>query len=143
MCEGDAVEQVAGQRGEAASGEGRERVVELEGELAEARRTIEQMERRQRIDALLAESETVDFEAARLLTERAVAEMDEPDVAMAVEDLRRHRPWLFSRRERGESGVMSARVDEEAETAASAASRAATSGHRRDLLAYLRLRRRG
>ena len=125
---------------------GVERVEELERELGEARRTIEALERRQRVDALLVEAEAVDLEAARLLTERAVEQMDEPDVSAAVEELRRHRPYLFRRREGGAGGgggVMAAREEEgDGGEVSQAAAEAAASGDRRALLRYLRLRRR-
>ncbi len=117
---------------------------QLERELAEARRTIEHLERRQRIDALLAEADAIDLDAARLLTERAVETMDEPDLALAVKDLKRHKPYLFRRPAPPWSGsTMSPRSDGEGDDlATAAASRAAQSGARRDLLDYLRLRRR-
>ena len=127
---------------------GVERVEALERELGEARRTIEALERRQKVDALLVESEAVDVEAARLLTERAVEQMDEPDVSAAVEELRRHRPYLFRRRGGGGDGgggggVMAAREEEgDGGEVNQAAAEAAASGDRRDLLRYLRLRRR-
>ncbi|MEX0886049.1 MAG: hypothetical protein WD009_06380 [Phycisphaeraceae bacterium] len=136
-------DEVVGDGGQVGEG----RVELLEGELVEARRTIERLERRARIDALLTESEAVDLEAARLLTECAVEQMDEPDVSAAVEELRRHRPYLFRRRVGGVggvggAGVMAAREEEDGGAATHAAAEAAASGDRRDLLRYLRLRRR-
>ena len=64
-------------------------------ELEQARQTVSQLERRQAIDEVLTDAETVDLEVARLLTEAAVSMMDEPDIRMAIEDLRRHKPYLF------------------------------------------------
>jgi hypothetical protein len=69
--------------------------------------------------------------------------MAQPDVELAVEELRRSKPYLFRRRA-ALAGAMPARsrgagaqsTDEAAETAAA-------SGDRRDLLNYLRLRRNG
>ena len=106
-------------------------------------RLVEQMaaiERRQRIDQLLIEADAVDLEAARLLTEHAVAQMDDADVAEAVADLRRHKPYLFRRVSEG-VGSMSPRIRDggAVDEAADAAMR---SGDRRDLLRYLRMRRR-
>ena len=99
------------------------------------------MERQQKIDRLLAESEAIDLEAARLLTEAAVEEMEEPDVEAVVEDLRRHKPYLF--RQRGPVRLaMGARTRAGSqERAEDAAREASMSGNRRDLLRYLRLRR--
>lgn len=116
---------------------------EAEAQLAHSRREIGRLERQQKIDRLLAESGAIDLEAARLLTEAAVEGMDEPDVEAAVEDLRRHKPYLFRQRgplrlamgPRSPSGWQ--------ERAEDAAAEARMSGNRRDLLRYLRLRRKG
>lgn len=121
-----------------------ERLEQLQGELGEAHQTVEHLERRQQIDALLAEADAIDIEAARLLTERAVEQMSEPDVQLAVADLRRTRPYLFRHRSTDGSGAMAARfgsTDSPPAVAEQAAQRAVTSGDRRDLLDYLRLRR--
>lgn len=109
--------------------------------LNEANEAIERLERRQRIDALLTESESVDLAVARLLTEQAVSEMDEPDVDLAVKDLRRHKPYLFRQQSYG-SPAMAAHPTDTADPAEQAAERAINSGNRRDLLDYLKLRRR-
>lgn len=109
----------------------------------EAEQAIESLERRQRIDELLAEADTVDMEAARLLTEVAVQSMDEPDLAEAVDDLRRHKPYLFHREGRGVGGLaLAPRLEGVDDPLAQAAEQAQHSGDRRDLLRYLRLRRR-
>jgi hypothetical protein len=77
----------------------------LQADLAAARETIRALERRQKIDAALADSDPIDTEVARLLTEAAVAGMDEPDVKLAIEDLRRQKPYLFRRREAGPAAM--------------------------------------
>lgn len=109
-------------------------------ELAEARAMIARLERRARIDELLADADAHDLPAARLLTEAAVESMDQPDVDLAVADLRRARPYLFRQGPAPASG-MPARDAGEPEPDRAAA-RAAATGDRRDLLRYLRLRRR-
>lgn len=109
--------------------------------LGEADALITRLERRQRIDQLLAESEVVDLEAARLLTESAIEQMDEPDIDAAVDDLRRHKPYLFGRSMLSGTPTMGAGGSVGTDTVGEAQSQAATSGHRRDLLRYLRLRR--
>ena len=115
---------------------------DAKAELTQARRTIDGLERRQRIDQMLAESDTVDIEVARLLTEVAVEMMEEPDVRAAIDDLRRQKPYLFRRRE-SQTSAMTARPKKGgSHPADDAAAHAATTGDRRDLLAYLRLRRR-
>jgi hypothetical protein len=115
---------------------------ELRVQLNASRETITSLERRQKIDAMLAEADAIDLEAARLLTEAAVANMDEPDVAQVVADLRRHKPYLFRRGVGSGSASMSPRLSDEHVGAEKAAERALGSGNRRDLLEYLRLRRR-
>lgn len=116
----------------------RSKLTELETQLNEAQELITSLERRQKIDALLAESDAIDLDAARLLTERIVLEMDEPDVRSAVEDLRRHKPYLFRR---SRSRTSSAAVDESVHATEQVAAEARATGDRRDLLRYLRLRR--
>ncbi|MEM6457911.1 MAG: hypothetical protein AAF710_00805 [Planctomycetota bacterium] len=113
----------------------------LKDDLEASRQTITSLERRQKIDALLAGSDAVDLEAARLLTEVAVGQMDKPDVEEAVRELRRQKPYLFRRPGRSVPTAMSLNVDEPHDASA-AAERAAATGDRRDLLDYLRLRRR-
>lgn len=114
-------------------------------ELDEARRRLDETERRRRIDQLLVESDAIDLDAARLLTEAAVETMDDADVDEAVTELRRTKPYLFagSPGVSGSSGgTMSPRprsgMRGDVENAAEAA---ASSGNRRDLLRYLRMRR--
>ena len=111
-------------------------------QLQQTRQQLESIERRQRIDQMLIESEAVDLEAARLLTEVAVAQMDKADVKLAVEDLRKRKPYLF-RRTSGSGGSMTARPrPNQGHDLNQAAQAAADSGDRRDLLRYLRMRRR-
>lgn len=109
----------------------------------QAEQTISSLERRQRIDSLLAEADAIDIEAARLLTEVAVQSMQDPDIAEAVEDLRRHKPYLFHKEHDEPGGLaLAPRHDGLDDPLARAAEQAQHSGDRRDLLRYLRLRRR-
>jgi hypothetical protein len=126
-----------------------QKLQELQRELHEAKQqlvqTHEQLqatERRQRIDQMLVESDAIDLEAARLLTEAAVELMDEPDVQQAVAELRRRKPYLFRRSQATGGGAMAARPRHTGQ-ANDAAEQAAISGDRRDLLRYLRMRRNG
>lgn len=114
-------------------------------ELDEARRQLDETERRRRIDQLLVESDAIDLDAARLLTEAAVQTMDDADIDEAVAELRRTKPYLFSG-STGTSpsggGAMSPRPrNGNRADVDSAAEAAASSGNRRDLLRYLRMRR--
>ena len=129
--------QAAEQEVEALKGRLQDTSVELE----QAKQAIEEQERRERINQLLAEADAVDLDVARLLTEAAVEMMEEPDIQGVVEDLRRHKPYLFKKGQL-DGGMMPARLRERVDyQAEEAAERAAQSGNRRDLLRYLRLRR--
>ena len=69
--------------------------------------------------------------------------MDEPDVRLAVEDLRRHKPYLFRHASPDEAGAMSPRRELDGhDPAEHAAEEAARTGDRRDLLRYLRMKRK-
>ena len=114
----------------------------MSAKLEEANQTVAGLERRQKVDALLMESDAIDLEAARLLTEQAVLLMDEPDIEMAVNDLRRHKPYLFRHRREPEDSAMAPSIHPNGhDPAEQAAEQAARTGDRRDLLRYLRLRR--
>ncbi len=116
---------------------------EMQSQLSASKQTIDQLERRQRIEAELAEEEALDVEAARLLTEVAVQQMREPDVKLAVADLKRHKPWLFGQKRGATAGAMPARkMSAQVPEALVAAEKAASTGDRRDLLRYLKLRRK-
>lgn len=110
--------------------------------LSDNEQTIASLERRQRIDELLNDADAVDLEAARLLTEVAVTQMEDQDVAVAVEDLRRHKPYLFrQRRESAQAMGLAPHDSADGSPLDHAAEQAVASGDRRDLLRYLRLRR--
>ena len=114
----------------------------MSAQLKEANQAVAGLERRQKVDALLMESDAIDLEAARLLTEQAVLTMDEPDIELAVEDLRRHKPYLFRRRRDPDDSAMAPSLHPDGhDPAEQAAEQAARTGDRRDLLRYLRLRR--
>jgi multidrug efflux pump subunit AcrA (membrane-fusion protein) len=117
------------------------KLAESKQELDAAREDLQSLERRQRIDQLLMESDAVDLEAARLLTEIAVQQMEEPDVQIAVSELRRRKPFLFRRTSSGAGSSMSPKPRGHGHTLDDAAGEAVTTGNRRDLLRYLRLRR--
>lgn len=114
--------------------------------ITEHQQTIARLEQRQTIDAALLEAGALDLEAARALAESALSTMDKPDVSQAVAELRQGKPFLFraAPRQAG-AGVMSpkstAAQSPQAKSIDRAAAEAVASGHRRDLLRYLRLRR--
>lgn len=114
--------------------------------LQEHEKTIGALERSRRIDELLLEADTIDLETARLLTEMAVSEMEDQDVDLAIEELRRQKPYLFHRRTR-QAGVLSPRSGmgeaSHNDSLRHAVSEAGATGSRADLLRYLRLKRQG
>ena len=113
-----------------------------ERQLEEARDEIERLQKElnlvrnnNRVEALLREADAIDMGAAKLLTEAALYAMDEPDVVQAVEDLKRHKPYLFKPNpDRHTEGDLT--------DLQQASDIAKQSGDRRDLLRYLRLKRR-
>jgi hypothetical protein len=114
----------------------------MQAKLTEASQTIVGLERRQKVDALLTEADAIDLETARLLTEQAVALMDEPEVELAVDDLKRHKPYLFRHKQAIGVSAMAPNIDHQGHDPAELAAEQATkTGDRRDLLRYLRLRR--
>ncbi|MCB9838381.1 MAG: hypothetical protein H6813_03500 [Phycisphaeraceae bacterium] len=145
MTDGDCVvnedDQAAGEQASLL-----DRIGALEAQLAQAHEALDASERQRTIDLALIEADAVDVETARLLTEIAVMQMEEPDVRLAVSELRERKPFLF-RRERGPvspalgaMGIGGAAVGGGLEDAAGAAM---ATGDRAALLAYLRLRRAG
>jgi|GEM_PF-6794598 len=124
-----------------------DRIAALEAQLRQAHEALDASERQRSIDLALVEADAVDVETARLLTEIAVTQMDEPDVALAVSELKGRKPFLF-RRERplgvsamGVGGAVGrGGLAGELEDAAEAA---LETGDRASLLAYLRMRRSG
>jgi hypothetical protein len=120
-----------------------ERIDELEQQIAEKDQLIRDLEQREQIGNLLREADAIDVDAARLLTEATLAAMDQPDIERAVADLRRTKPYLFRVRSRPVAGQSPRGVAAPSceDRAAQAASEAAVTGHRRDLLRYLRMRR--
>jgi hypothetical protein len=120
------------------------RVGELESALASANESVSAVERRGQIDLELVAAKAIDLETARLLTEATIAEMDSPDVAVAVRELCVRKPFLFAcKKPSMHQGVsmgpaMVRGGDDELEMMAS---NARSSGDRSELLRYLRVRR--
>ena len=143
---GEVVDEAVGDEAEEASAL-LERIAALEAQLSQAHEALDASERQRAIDLALIESDAVDVETARLLTEIAVTQMDEPDVALAVSELKLRKPFLFRR---GRSGGVSAMgalgpVDHAGSVNGleEAAEAAMASGDRSSLLTYLRMRRAG
>lgn len=131
------------QAAEKTLGELQQELAAKTGRLAELEQTVADLERAGRVDQLLIEADAIDLESARLLTTMAIEQMDEPDAAEAVAELKRRKPFLFRATSRN-SGAMSARPNDSTpvrEAASRAAQEASQSGNRTDLLRYLRLKR--
>ena len=121
------------------------RIGELADELESANAAVVSTQRRGDIERELTAAKAVDLETACLLTEVTIAEMDEPDVAVAVRELRSRKPFLFScgAHKAGGGGAMSAQVGSGGHGLGKMASSARSSGDRNELLRYLRARRGG
>jgi hypothetical protein len=120
------------------------KVSELESALGKANETISEVERRGEIDRELTAAKAVDLETARLLTEAVIAEMDQPDVVIAVRELCDRKPFLFGRVRHGASGGVSmspASEQQDVQGLGAMAQSARSSGNRGELLRYLRARR--
>lgn len=127
------------------------KVSALETELSSANEAVVSTQRRGDIERELTAARAVDLETACLLTEATIGEMDEPDVAVAVRELKARKPFLFSsgthsthmgNGNRGSS--MSAQSSHSmGDGLGQMASSARMSGDRNELLRYLRARRGG
>lgn len=144
---GDAPGEAAAWRSRAVAAEGHLRdleakLVECEKNLAATREALDAAERRRRIERELVEADAIDLESALLLTEAAVASMPDRDVALAVRDLRRRKPFLF----RGGSArapAMAGATRGGGGDLGHAAEAARVNGDRESLLRYLRMKRVG
>lgn len=111
----------------------------LSAELAQAREALDAAERRHAIERELIRARAIDIETAALLTEAAIQNMDGADVADAVAELRRAKPFLF--RSASGGGAVSAAMEDGNGELTRAAEAARQTGDRRALIRYLRLRR--
>lgn len=122
----------------------KQQVATLQAQLLEAEQAIIHTQRHAEIERELNAARALDIETATLLTEAAIAEMDPPDVATAVRELRARKPFLFATTPATHSGGLSmspAPNDDAHNTISSIAQRARVSGDRAELLRYLRARR--
>lgn len=120
------------------------RLGEVERALAEAVGQLESAETKRQIERELFEADALDLEACCLLTEAAVSQMDEPDVGLAVRELRTRKPYLFHGGGEASGGGDRATMLPAAhggDGLEEMASSARASGDRAALLRYLRQRR--
>ncbi len=110
-----------------------------EAELGRARAELTATERRHALQRELVQAGALDLDVAAFLAEAAVAGQEKPDIAGAIADVRRRKPYLFRAAPR--SGVMGPGGAEPPAPLEDAAAAARTTGDRRALLRYLRLRR--
>lgn len=127
-------------------------ISELQTELKAANDAVVLTQRRGDIERELTAARAVDLETACLLTEAAIGEMDEPDIAIAVRELKSRKPFLFSCGQHGQhsgggvyggGSAMSAAIGASGDGLNQLASSARSSGDRNELLRYLRARRGG
>lgn len=118
----------------------REALAEARGELDALRAALDAAERRRAIERALIEADVIDLETAMLLADAAVQRTEGPaDIAGAVADLRRRKPFLFAQRA-PRSAAMAPRSGPPDRLAATREA-AASTGDRGALLRYLRQRR--
>jgi hypothetical protein len=114
------------------------RLTTLSDTLSQTQEALVSVKRSHEIDLALLSSDAVDLEAARLLTESTLSQMDTPDVQKAVATLRERKPFLF--RQRPQPRAMSAGLKTNP-TLDEVAEHARTTGDRKSLLDYLRAKR--
>lgn len=131
------------QRAERSLAELADRLTESEASLEQARHAIDAVEQRRRIERTLEEAHALDLETATILTAAAIEGMDEPDVAIAVRDLQRRKPFLFRTRPNQASVMSAADAPREDSVLGEVAETARRTGDRRELLRYLRMKRGG
>jgi len=124
------------------------RLGELADELESANAAVVSTQRRGDIERELTAARAVDLETACLLTEATIGEMDDPDVAVAVRELKSRKPFLFSCSSHASGGgmgggAMSSQVGSGGNGLGKMATSARSSGDRNELLRYLRARRGG
>ena len=121
---------------------------ELEGSrqaLAEREQQLAELLRTHAIEAALHEHGAIDPETARLVLEQTLDEDEEKDVASAVGELKRRKPFLFRALQRARPATTLGPRPVESHADAKlehAAADALTTGKRSDVLRYLRLRRK-
>lgn len=121
--------------------EAERRAEALAQEAAGAQEALRACEQGRAIDEALRDAGAIDLETARLLTEAAISRMDEGDVALAIDELRGAKPFLFA--QPAQRSGLAARLERASDDPLDeAAAEAAASGDRTALLRYLRLRRR-
>ncbi len=129
-----------------------DRLSTAEQHLEDARKTVDEAEQRYRIEQLLVEADAIDIETARLLTEATLAQMSEPDIQSAIDDIRSSKQFLFrqSRQKHNtpqsvtaaSSGAIRPATGSGTQISLHDAARSAvTTGSREDLMQYMRLRR--
>lgn len=116
------------------------RVSELEAQLAKARESLAQSERRRDVYRLLVESGATDLEATSALVMEKIDNVAQPDIAGEVRTLKRRKPGFF-KRSSSASSMGGRDSDEPPATPAEAAAKEARSGGRAALLRYMRARR--
>lgn len=118
-----------------------QRALAAESKLDELTTTLAQSERRRQIDVELAHAQTIDIEAARLLTEAALAQSKSPDIPKAIADLKKHKPFLFRPARPPASSMSAAGKPTSQVELTQIADHARATGDKRALLQYLRARR--
>jgi hypothetical protein len=122
--------------------EAEHKLTTLSDTLKQTQEALVTTQRKHQIDMELVHADAVDLEAARLLTESALAHGETQDVPTIVADLKQRKPFLF-RAKRPPASSMSASGKPTPPTLDEVADHARTTGDRRSLLRYLRAKRGG
>lgn len=128
-----------------------DRTQALEAQVAKLTRDLETSKRRREIDRVLIEHNTIDIDAAAVITELALQQSESPDLRRTVQALTRSKPYLFKNpRPLPASGAMAPNssgtspthpTPQPSDRLARLAEQARTTGDRRQLIDYLRARR--
>ncbi len=113
----------------------------LQSELDQSRAALTDADRQHEVDMALTQAGAVDLDTARLLAQQQITDTPGVSTADLITALARTKPYLFRPSSRASHSAMSPCIDDARSALCDAADRAARTGDRASLLAYLRARR--
>lgn len=129
------------QRAEAQATSLETQVVRLQSELDQSRAALTEADRLHAVDMALTHAGAIDLDAARLLAQQQLTDSPDASTDELITTLTRTKPYLFRPAHYGGHSAMSPCIDDARSALSEAADRAARTGDRAALLAYLRARR--
>lgn len=129
------------QRAEAQASSLENQVVRLQSELDQSRAALTQADHLHAVDMALTQAGAIDLDAARLLAQQQLTDSPDASTDELITALTRTKPYLFRPVQRVAHSAMSPCIDDARSALSDAADRAARTGDRAALLAYLRARR--